>query len=85
MAGASTDQARVCLAVPLLASATLLDVVRQSKPRRRNRGSEAWSNDLFVPKQLGWAVSWVGMPVTCADGSAMLSALRAEQDVRADR
>lgn len=56
MAGPSTDQARVCLVVPPLASATLLGVVRQSKSRRRTRGSEAWDKHFFVPKQLGWGL-----------------------------
>lgn len=45
-AGALTDQARACLAVPPLASATLLDDVRQSKPRRRNRDGETLSKAM---------------------------------------
>jgi hypothetical protein len=45
------DHARVYLASPPLASATLRAcVVDQSKWRRRNRGGKAFGNDCFVPK-----------------------------------
>ncbi len=54
--GASIGQARVCHGAQHRASATLAGDVRQSKLCWRKRGDEALSDDLFVPKQLGYVL-----------------------------
>ena len=55
MAGAPTDQARVFLAVPRPASATLLDDVRQSS--RDGRRVAAWLSAMTSSSRtFGWEV-----------------------------
>lgn len=48
MAGALTDQARVCLAVPLPASTTLIGYADKNKPRTQRRRDESLGRVAFL-------------------------------------